>query len=62
MELACRKCNLIISQGSSCPVCNSSDLTSKWTGYVNVLNVERSDIAKKMKIRVNGAYAISING
>jgi DNA-directed RNA polymerase subunit E" len=62
MELACRKCNLIISQGNACPVCNASDLTSKWSGYIAMLNVEKSDVAKRMEIKVNGSYALSING
>ena len=62
MELACRKCNLIISQGSACPVCNASELTPKWSGYIAMLNVEKSDVAKRIGIRVNGSYVISING
>jgi len=62
MEFACRKCNLIISQGNTCPMCNTTDLTSKWTGYVAMLNVEKSEVAKRMGIKINGSYAISING
>ena len=60
-ELACRNDKLIIAQGSVCPLCGSSNLTSKWRGHVVILNVEKSDIAQKLGIKVNGSYAISIN-
>lgn len=43
-------------------MCNTTDLTSKWTGYVAMLNVEKSEVAKRMGIKINGSYAISING
>ncbi len=62
MEKACKKCRIIIAQGELCPICGSSELTSKWSGYITVLNVEKSEIAKKLDIKVNGRYAISING
>jgi DNA-directed RNA polymerase subunit E" len=61
MEKACKKCRLIISQGDMCPVCGSTELTAKWNGYVVILNSERSEIAKKLGIKVNGTYALSIN-
>ncbi len=60
-ELACRNDKLIISQGSVCPLCGASNLTSKWSGHVVVLNVERSEIARKLGIKVNGTYALTIN-
>lgn len=61
MESACRNCKLIIAQGNVCPLCGASNLTSKWSGQVVVLNVEKSEIAKQLGIKVNGAYAININ-
>jgi DNA-directed RNA polymerase subunit E" len=60
-EKACKKCRLIISQGEVCPICGSHELTTKWSGYVVVLNAEKSEIAKKLNIKVNGRYALSIN-
>jgi DNA-directed RNA polymerase subunit E" len=62
MEKACKKCLIIIAQGESCPICGLKDLTSKWSGYVTVLNAEKSEAAKKRGITVNGRYAINING
>lgn len=61
MEKACRTDRLIISQGDTCPICGKSNLTSKWSGYILVLNAEKSEIAKKMGLKINGAYALHIN-
>ncbi len=60
-EKACKNCRLIMSQGDTCPICGQSNLTSKWTGYVVVLNVEKSEIAKKLKLKINGSYALHLN-
>lgn len=61
MESACKNCKLIIVQGSVCPLCGSTTLTTKWSGHVVILNVEKSEVAKKLAIKVNGTYAININ-
>jgi DNA-directed RNA polymerase subunit E" len=50
-----------MSQGDTCPICGQSNLTSKWTGYVVVLNVDKSEIAKKLKLKINGSYALHLN-
>ncbi|MGC8538749.1 MAG: transcription elongation factor subunit Spt4 [Candidatus Micrarchaeia archaeon] len=62
MAKACKNCRLIIAQGEVCPICGSTELTTKWSGYVIVLNAEKSEMAKKMGMKVNGAYALRING
>ncbi len=61
MEKACKNCRMIITQGEACPVCGSTGLSSKWSGYISVINVERSEIAKKLGITVNGRYAINVH-
>jgi DNA-directed RNA polymerase subunit E" len=61
MEKACKNCRLIIAQGETCPLCGSTALTNKWSGYIVVLNVEKSDLAKKLGVKVNGTYALNIN-
>ena len=61
MDKACKNCRLIIAQGDVCPVCGGTVLTNKWNGYVVVLNAEKSEIAKKLSIKVNGTYALSIS-
>lgn len=42
-------------------MCGSSDLVSKWSGYVVILNAEKSELAKKLNIAANGTYALNIN-
>ena len=61
MEAVCRNCKLIIAQGTSCPICGGSNLTTKWSGQLIILNVEHSEVAKKLGIKVNGTYALNIN-
>ena len=61
VEKACRKDRLIISQGDVCPLCGQSNLTSKWSGYIVILNVEKSELAKKMDLKINGSYALHLN-
>lgn len=61
VEKACRTDRLIISQGDTCPLCGKSNLTSKWSGYIVILNAEHSDLAKKLGLKVNGSYALHIN-
>ncbi len=61
MEKACKNCRLIIAQGDVCPVCGSNALTTKWNGYVVILNAEKSEIAKRLGIKVNGTYALNIS-
>ncbi len=61
MEKACKKCRVIIAQGDVCPICGASEMTLKWSGYVVIMNVEKSELAKKLGINANGTYALSIN-
>ena len=61
MERACKTCKVIISQGEVCPICNASNLTTKWNGYVIILNAEKSALAKKLGIGADGTYALSVN-
>ncbi len=60
MEKACKNCKLIIAQGDICPSCGGTDLTTKWSGYITILNAEKSEVAKKLGIKINGRYAINV--
>ncbi len=60
MEKACRICRVIIAQGEVCPICGASNLTTKWNGYVIVLDSEKSELAKRLGLKVNGTYALNI--
>jgi len=56
---ACRNCHYI-SSGPRCPVCKSTDLTTSYSGIVIITNVEKSIIAKILKIKTPGPYALKV--
>ena len=57
---ACKNCRLIITHGDKCPVCGGTDLTMKWSSYAIVLNADKSDIAKRLSVKVNSTFALNI--
>ncbi|WP_407355802.1 transcription elongation factor subunit Spt4 [Methanolobus sp. WCC5] len=58
-EQVCRECHRIIT-GQTCPICGSSNLSSDWSGMVIIIDPERSEIAKKMDVRVADKYALKV--
>ena len=54
---ACKKCNMIY-EGNHCPNCESKESTEGFKGRVVILNPEKSEIAKKLKISKPGSFAI----
>jgi DNA-directed RNA polymerase subunit E" len=59
-EKACKACHFIISEGSACPVCSSTDLSERWDSYVLIFDAEKSELAKKLNAKTNGKYAVRI--
>jgi len=59
MKKVCKKCRLFV-EGSQCPICNNSNFTDNWKGRLNVIDAEKSEIAKKVGITVKGEYAIKV--
>ncbi len=56
----CKHCKLIVD-GDICPVCKKSDFTTVFQGQINVIDVDRSFLAKRIGISVKGNYALKIN-
>ena len=54
---ACKNCKVFV-KGSECPLCKGTDFTTSWKGRVIIFNSDKSEIAKKMGIKVKGEYAI----
>ena len=54
---ACKNCKIFV-KGNECPICKTTDLTNSWKGRIIVLDVNKSEIAKKMGIKIKGEYAI----
>jgi len=53
----CKKCKLFVD-GNECPICRGNQFTESWKGRIIITNVEKSELAKAMGIKVKGEYAI----
>jgi DNA-directed RNA polymerase subunit E" len=58
-EKACRTCR-IIYEGAKCPSCGGSDGMDSFKGRVNVLDVDKSEIARELGITKKGSFAIRL--
>jgi DNA-directed RNA polymerase subunit E" len=58
-EKACPECSML-SVGSACPNCKATGLSDDFTGLVIIFDPERSAIAKAMKMKVKGRYALRV--
>ena len=59
-EKACKNCGFIISHGTTCPICGSTELTNKWGSYIVVFDAEKSKLARKLNISLNSTFAIDV--
>jgi len=59
VDRACRNCHMI-TDGTVCPECKSTDLSDDFGGIVIILDPENSEIAKTMNIKKKGRYAVRI--
>ncbi|MEK6808095.1 MAG: transcription elongation factor subunit Spt4 [Nanoarchaeota archaeon] len=53
----CKKCK-IFAEGNECDICKGNQFTTSWQGRVNILDINKSIIAKKISVTVNGDYAL----
>jgi DNA-directed RNA polymerase subunit E" len=58
-EKACRDCRLL-SAGSTCPRCKTASLSDDFSGLVIIFDAEGSAIAKAMKVKEKGRYALRV--
>jgi len=58
---ACRSCRKVIEKGKECPACNGTAFTTFWRGYVEIIDPEKSGIAKKMGVSSIGKYALRLS-
>lgn len=59
-QKACKLCKTVIESGSKCPKCGSHEIAENSKGKVVILNPEQSEIAKNIKIKDKGAFAIKL--
>ena len=45
-------------EGPECPNCHGNQFTTNWQGRIHVLDSEKSEIGKKVGLKVKGEYAI----
>ena len=55
---ACKKCHKL-TEKETCPVCETPT-TQYWSGYLGILDPDKSEVAKKMDIKVAGEYALKV--
>ena len=62
MPFACGECHMSLNDGvDQCPHHPSAPVSSDWTGYVIIVNPERSEIAKRLQVDKPGRYALKVN-
>ena len=55
IERACIECRYI-TESEICPICGGKT-TTKFEGYILIINPEKSEVAKIMGAKVKGKYA-----
>jgi len=55
---ACKSC-LRVMEEEVCPTCNTPT-TQYWSGYVGVIDPEKSEIAKRLDFKTPGQYAVKV--
>jgi DNA-directed RNA polymerase subunit E" len=58
-EKACANCHFITTE-TVCPKCKSTSLSEDFSGIVIMFDPEGSAIAKAMKIKEKGRYALKV--
>jgi DNA-directed RNA polymerase subunit E" len=55
----CRECHRVVD-GESCVICGTTNLSTDWAGYLVIIDPAKSDVAKKMNIKLPGRYALKV--
>jgi len=55
----CKKCKTFV-KGNECPLCHGNQFSENWQGRINVIDANKSDIAKKVNISSKGEYVIKV--
>ncbi len=59
-QKACKQCKAIFDSGNKCPKCGSEEFNGSFKGRIVVLNPESSEIAKNLKIKDKGNFAVKL--
>ncbi len=55
----CKNCKLFV-EGPECPLCKGNQFVTTFKGRIGVVDAGKSEIAKKIGLKVKGEYAIKI--
>ena len=58
-EKACKNCKLIY-EGESCPSCGKKEFSDGFKGKREIIDMEKSELAQKLKVHKKGLYAIKL--
>lgn len=58
-ERACKQCKSVF-EGAKCPHCGSHEFSESFKGKVIILNAAESEVAKNLKIKDKGKFAIKV--
>jgi DNA-directed RNA polymerase subunit E" len=56
---ACKRCKMFVESGT-CLNCKSNLTTTSWQGRLYVTDVQNSQVAHEVGIKVKGEYAIKV--
>jgi len=59
VKKACKKCKILVD-GNVCPICKGNQFVDNWKGKIYIINPEKSEIAKKVGLKIKGGYAIKV--
>ena len=57
VKKVCKDCKIFVEK-NTCPICKGANFTTTWKGRIIILDNEKSEIAKKLDVKLNGEYAI----
>ena len=57
---ACRNCNYLVEEEKKCPLCQGEDMTDHLSGFIYILDTEKSEVAKMFGIKTPGKYAVNV--
>jgi len=61
-RFACGECHGVLPESTDqCMHCPSSPVTLDWSGYVLIMDFERSEVAQRLNIERNGEFALKVS-
>ncbi|MDR0912731.1 MAG: DNA-directed RNA polymerase, subunit E'' [Methanobrevibacter sp.] len=56
---SCVACKRIFDNKDSCPICGSKT-SENWSGFLVIIDPEKSDISKELNIKLPGEYSLKV--